>query len=106
MLKTTELIDISRPEVGNGKSKIVEFSISGGSEDLAKKLGKLKGQKLAKFQKSLKSRKSKGKKSKKPSKSGNSPNFDAMKAGPNFPTPGTRKAFNCLLLAFTKTPIN
>ena len=82
-----------------------------GSVEIAKKSGKLKGQKtpksqkLAKSWKLSKSEKSKGKKSKKPPKSGNSPNFDAKDTGPNFLTPEARSAFNRLRLAFTKAPI-
>ena len=60
---------------------------------------------MFKSQKLSKSEKSKGKKSKKLSKSGNSYNFDAKNSGPSFLIPKTRSAFNCLRLAFTKTPI-
>ena len=44
----------------------------------------------------------KSEKLKKLSKSGNSPNFDATEAGPSFLILETKRAFNCLRLAFTK----
>ena len=74
-------------------------AIGGDGVEFAKKSGKLKGQKLAKFQKL------KGKKSKKPSKDGNSPNFDATEARSSFLISDARTAFNRLRLTFTKTPI-
>ena len=96
MLKTTESPDISGSEEENGNNEIDRFGVDGSSEELAKKSGKSKGQNLIKSQKSSKSGKSKGKKSKKPSKSRNSPNFNAIKAGPSFLTPKAKTAFNCL----------
>ena len=77
-------------------------SIEGSDESIEKY------EKLLKTRKLSKSGNSKGKKSakvKKPSKSRNSPNFDAIKAGPSFLTPKARLAFNRLWLAFTKAPI-
>ena len=103
MLKTTGSPDILGPEVGNDNGEIVRFSIGGGSEELAKKSGKLsKGLKSSKFWNS------KGitlAKSKKLLKCRNSPNFDVKEANPSFLTPEARAAFNCLWLAFTKAPI-
>ena len=96
---------MSRPEVGNGNSEVVEFGVGGGGEVFAKKSKKSKDQNLAKSQKLFKSEKSKGEKLKKPSKSRNLPNFDTIEAKPSFLTPGTREPFNCLRLAFTKTLI-
>ena len=93
-------------EVGDGKG-----DDGFGGVEIAKKSGKLKGQKtfksqkLAKSQKLSKSGKSKGEKSKKPSKSGNSPNFNAKDSGLSFLTPKTRSAFNRLRLAFIEAPI-
>ena len=72
--------------------------------EIAKKLGKSKGQKMSKSQKSAKSRKS-SKSGKNSSKSGNSPNFSATKSGPSFLTPKARSAFNRLRLAFTEALI-
>ena len=69
---------------------------------MLKKSRKLKSEKSAKSQKSSKY---KGKKSKKLSKRENSPNFDAIEAGPSFLIPNARATFNCLWLAFTKAPI-
>ena len=81
MLKIIKSFDMLDPEISNNNSKVVEFGIGGNSGvELAKKLGKLKGQKLSKSQKTPKS--------KKLSKIGNSFNFGAMKAGPNFLTFG------------------
>ena len=56
--------------------------------EIAKKSGKLTGQKTFKSQKLAKS--------KKPSKSGISPDFDIKNSGPSFLTPETRVAFNHL----------
>ena len=98
MLKTAALLKKSTlEEIGDG-----EGGDDIGGVEIAKKSGKLKGQKTSKSQKLSKSRKSKGEKSKKLSKSGNSPNFDAKDSGPSFLTPKARSAFNCLQLAFTK----
>ena len=96
--------DDSRPTSGrnDGNGEVDGFD---GSVEHAKKLGKLKGQKLAKSQKLSKSRKSKGEKSKKPPKSRNSSNFDAKNTGPSFLTPGAKEAFNRFWLVFTKAPI-
>ena len=73
-----------------------------GKIEYAKKLGKSKGEKLAK---SRKSSKSKSKKSKKRTKSGNLPNFGVTESGLSFLTPKARATFNRLRLAFTKAPI-
>ena len=70
--------------------------LSDGSNHMELKTGRSESQKLAK---------SNGEKSKKLSKSGNSPNFDAIEAGPSFLTPEARAAINRLRLAFTKTLI-
>ena len=64
---------------------------------IAKKSGKLKGQKTSKSQKSAKS--------KKPSKNGNLPNFNTKDSGPGFLIPKARAAFNCLQLTFTEALI-
>ena len=69
MLKTIELPDTSGTKVVNDNGKVVTFSISGSGVKLAKKLEKLKDQKLSKFQKT--------RLSKKISKSGNLSKFDA-----------------------------
>ena len=105
ILKTTGLPDELGPKIGNSNSKIFRFDVSGGGEELAKKLGKLKDQNLAKSQKLSKSGKFKGEKSKKLLKSKNLPNFDATEAGPSFLTPSAREVFNFLWLAFTKALI-
>ena len=80
----------------------VEIRFSSDSVKHAKKLRKLKDQKLAKSQKLSKLRKSK---SEKLSKSKNLSNFDATKARVSFLTLNARTVFNRLLLAFTKTLI-
>ena len=72
--------------------------VDGGGVEIAKKSGKLKGQKTSKSQKLSKSGKNL-------SKSGNSPNFGATESGSSFLTPEARSAFNRLRLAFTKAPI-
>ena len=123
MLKTTGLPDKPAPRKNNGSktassrnndSKPVSGrnnsngevdGFDGDGVEYAKKSGKLKGQKPAKFRKSSKSEKCKGKKSKKPSKSRNLPNFDAKDSWPSFLTPKARSAFNRLWLTFTKAPI-
>ena len=47
MLKTTGSPDVSGPKVGNGDGEIIGFGIGGdGGDKLAKKSGKLKGQKM------------------------------------------------------------
>ena len=97
MLKTTRSLDVSGPEIGNDDSEVVKFGV-GGSEELAKKSRKSKGQILFKSRKSAKSRKNL-------SKSGNSPNFGTTKTGPSFLTPDAREAFNRLRLMFTKALI-
>ena len=63
MLKTIGSFDVSKPEVGNGKSEVVGFGVSSGGEKLAKKsrksskglktskLGNSKGKNLAKSKK-------------------------------------------------------
>ena len=93
MLKTTvlsdklafEKIDYGRPTFGrnNDNSKIDEFGVSGDSMEYAKKLKKLKGQKLSKSGKKL-------------SKSGNLPKFNTKKARSNFITFDNREFFNRL----------
>ena len=98
MLKTTGSPDVSGPEVGNGNGEVVRFGVGSGGNELAKKSGKLKGQKTSKSRKLAKS----GKDS---SKSGNSPNFGATETGSSFLTLEARSAFNRLRLAFTKAPI-
>ena len=85
----------------NGNSEVDRF----GDIEQGKKSRKSKCQKLAKFQKLSKSWKLKGKKSKKLSKIRNSPNFDAIKAGPNLLTFEAKTAFNYLRLAFTEASI-
>ena len=105
MLKTTGSPDVSGPKIGNGDGEVVGFGVGGGGGELAKKLGKSKGQKSVKSRKSSKSGKSKGEKPKKPPKSGNSPNFDAKDTGPSFLTPKARSTFNRLRLTFTEAPI-
>ena len=87
----------SRPasRKNDGEGEVNGF---GGSMEHAKKLGKSKGQKTFKSRKLAKS----GKNS---SKSGNSSNFGTTESRPSFLTPGAKEAFNCLWLAFTKTPI-
>ena len=96
MLKTTRSLNVSRLKLRNSNGEIIRFGVGGDGEELAKKLEKLKGQNLAKSQKLSNSGKFKDKKSKKPLKSRNSPNFNAIKTGPSFLTPNTRKAFNRL----------
>ena len=105
MLKTIRSSDVSGPEIRNGDSEIDGFGVGGDDEELAKKSGKLKGQKLAKSRKLSKSGKSKGKKSKKLSKSRYLPKFDVTEAKPSFLTSGAKEAFNRLRLAFIKAPI-
>ena len=83
----------NKPEIGNDEGRD-----GVGVVEIAKKLGKSKGQKLSEFQKSVKSGKNL-------SKSWNSPNFDVKDDGLSFLTPKERVAFNCLWLAFTKAPI-
>ena len=90
---------------GRGNNSVDGDGVSGDGVELAKKLGKLKGQKSAKFRKLSKSGKSKGEKSKKLSKSRNSPNSNVTEAGPSFLTPNAKTTFNCLWLAFIKAPI-
>ena len=86
ILKTIGLPGVLGPEVRNGDGEIVGFGVGGGGGDeLAKKLGKSKGQKTSKSRKSAKS----GKNS---SKSENSPNFGTTEAGPSFLTPEARSA--------------
>ena len=89
----------------DGNSEVDKFGVSDEGVEHTKKSKKSKKQKLAKSQKLSKSRKSKGKKLKKPSKSKNSPNFNVTEAKPNVLIPGTKKAFNCLWLAFIKALI-
>ena len=101
MLKTTGSPDVSKPEIGNGNGGIIGIDVGGSGEELAKKSGKSKGEKLKKLSKFRKS----AKLGKNLLKSGNSPNFGATEAGPNFLTPKARAAFNRLWLAFTKALI-
>ena len=82
----TERLISDRLEVGNSEG---DDGVDG--VKIAKKSGKLKGQKLSKF--------------KKPSKIENSTNFDAKNSGPSFLTPEAKAAFNHLRLVFTKAPI-
>ena len=98
----TSMLKIAAPpersiseEVGDGEGG---DSVDSGSVEIAKKSGKLKGQKTSKSRKSSKS----GKNS---SKNGNSPNFGATESEPRFLTSEARSAFNRLWLAFTKAPI-
>ena len=70
-------------EVNDGEG---DDSIDG--VEIAKKLGKPKGQKTSKSQKLAKS--------KKPSKRGNSPNFNVKNSRPGFLTPKAKAAFNRL----------
>ena len=101
MLKTaTPLKKSTSEEVNDGES-----SDGVGGVKIAKKSGKLKGQKMAKSQKLSKSGKSKDEKLKNLSKSGNSPNFDAKNSRPSFLTPESRSTFNYLRLAFIKALI-
>ena len=86
-------------------NKAGDIEVGDGSKCIKSKTGRSESQNLAKSQKLSKSRKCKGEKSKKPSKSENSSNFNATKAGPSFLTPGARKTFNRLQLAFTETQI-
>ena len=96
MLKTAAPLERSTSEeVGDGEGS---DSVNGSSVEIAKKSGKLKGQKTSKSQKLSKSGKNL-------SKSGNSPNFGATESGPSFLTPKARSAFNRLRLTFTKAPI-
>ena len=97
----------SRPAFGrnNGNSEVNRFGIGGDGMEHAKKSGKLNSKKSAKSRKLFKSKKSKGEKSKKLLKSRNSLNFGTIETGPNFLTPGARKTFNRLRLAFTKAPV-
>ena len=67
------------------------------SVEIAKKLGKLKSQKMSKSQKLAKS--------KKPSKSGNLPNFNAKDSGTSFLTPKAKSVLNRLRLTSTIAPI-
>ena len=85
--------------------EVVDVKSGDRSKYVKSKTGRSESQNSAKSQKSSKSGKSKGEKSKKLSKSRNLPNFDAMEAKPSFLTPGARKAFNRLRLAFIKAPI-
>ena len=80
---------MSEPKVKNGNVAVVGFDIGDGSEELAKKSRKLKGQNLSKLQKLAKSGKSL-------LKSGNLSNFGTIEAGPSFLTLGARDAFNYL----------
>ena len=82
-------------EVGDGEGV---NGVDGNGMEIAKKFGKLKGQKMSKSRKLSKSRKNL-------SKSGNLPNFGVTKSGPRFLTPVARSAFNRLSLAFTEAPI-
>ena len=111
MLKMTGLCDKPAPGKNNGSksafnkinnkkpvfrrndanSDIDRLSVSNDGVKYAKKSGKLKSQKLAKFQKLL--------------KSGNSPNFGTIKAEPNFLTPSAKEVFNHLQLVFTEASI-
>ena len=84
----------------DGNGEVDRFGDNG--MEHAKKLGKSKGEKLAKSQKLSKS---KGEKSKKTAKSRNSPNFGATESRPSFLTPEARAAFNRLRLAFIRAPI-
>ena len=96
MLKIAALlIRLTLKEVGNGEGS---DGVDGGGVKIAKKSGKLKGQKIFKSQKLSKSRKNS-------SNSENSSNFDAIESGPSFLIPKARSAFNRLRLAFTKAPI-
>ena len=90
--------DYSRPAFGKNDGDCEVDGFDGDDVEHAKKSGKSKSQKTSKSQKLVKS----GKNS---SKSGNSPNFGATETEPSFLTPGARKAFNHLWLAFTKAPI-
>ena len=72
--------------------------VDGGGVEIAKKSGKLKGQKTSKSRKLSKSRKNS-------LKSWNSPNFGATESGPSFLTPKARSAFHSLRLVFTEAPI-
>ena len=91
-------------ERNDGNSEVDGFDVGGNGIKYAKKSGKssksrkLKSKKTSKSQNLAKSRK-------KLLKSENSPNFDAMEAGPKFLTPDARTAFNRLWLAFTKVLI-
>ena len=92
MLKTFALsgkLNSNKLEVDDG-----EGGNGVGGVKIAKKLGKLKSQKLSKSQKLAKS--------KKLLKSRFSPNFDAKNSGPSFLTPKARATFNRLRLAFPK----
>ena len=94
--------DDNKPAFGkkDGNNEFDRFS--GYGVQHVKKSRKSKSEKLAKSQKLSKS---KGKKLEKLSKSRNSLNFDATETGPSFWTPGTRKIFNRLQLAFVKALI-
>ena len=110
---TSSRNDGSRPVSNRNNSNMLASGRNNGNIEVdgfdgdgvghARKSGKLK--KLSKSRKLSKSGKSKGEKLKKPLKSGNSSNFDITEVRPSFLTPGTREAFNCLRLAFTKAPI-
>ena len=73
------------------------------SDESIEKCGKLS--KTGKLSKSGNSKGKKSAKSKKLLKSGNSPNFNAIEAGPSFLTPKARAAFNRLRLAFIEALI-
>ena len=98
-------IDDNKPAFGRNDGDGEIDGIVGDNVEYAKKSGKAKGQKSAKFRKLSKSKKSKGEISKKPPKSENSPNFDTKSTGPSFLTPEPRSAFNHLRLAITKALI-
>ena len=80
MLKISALpekLTFDRLEIGD-----VESGDGAGGVEIAKKLRKLKGQKLAKFKKPLKSK--------------DLPNFNIKNSGPSSLIPKTRAAFNRL----------
>ena len=96
MLKTAAPLEKSISEkVGDGEGG---NGVNGGGVEIAKKSGKLKGQKTSKSQKSSKSEKNL-------SKSGNLSNFGTTESGPSFLTSEARSAFNRLRLAFTEASI-
>ena len=96
MLKTAAPPErLTLEKVGDGEGG---DGVDCGGVEIAKKSGKLKGQKMSKSRKLSKSEKNS-------SKNGNSSTFNATESGPSFLTPEARSAFNRLRLAFTEALI-
>lgn len=88
----TGFLNVSGSEVGNGNDKGVGFGVADSKKYVKKSRELFKSQKLFKSRKNL-------------SKRENLSKFGTKKAGPYFLTSDAKKTFNCLWLAFLKSPL-